>query len=171
METEMLEYLRRNWGWIVLRGVSAILFGVLALARPGITLGVLVIMWGAYAIVDGILSIVAGLQIRDHGGPLWSLFVVGALGSLPACSPSSGGASRAGAAVAIASWSHRGRRAANRTAIRLRKVIEGEWALAGGRPVRGGVGLSHPAPGLGRAVDDRRVRSGSASCFSSRVPT
>src|SRR5690349_16468168 len=80
METQMLEYLRRNWGWIVLRGVFAILFGVLALARPGITLGVLVIMWGGYAIADGILSIIAGLQIRDHGRPLWSFFVVGVLG-------------------------------------------------------------------------------------------
>jgi len=53
---------------------------VLALARPGITLAALVFMWGAYAIADGVLAMVAGWQIRDHGRPLWSLFVVGALG-------------------------------------------------------------------------------------------
>jgi len=53
MHTDMLEYLGRNWGWIVLRGVVAVLFGVLAIAWPGITLAALVIVWGAYALADG----------------------------------------------------------------------------------------------------------------------
>ena len=41
----MLKYLGRNWGWIVLRGVVALLFGVFALARPGIALTALVLAW------------------------------------------------------------------------------------------------------------------------------
>ena len=80
MQTEMREYLGRSWGWIVLRGAAAVLFGVLALARPGITLAALVFMWGAYAMADGVLALVAAWQIRGQGQPLWSLFVVGALG-------------------------------------------------------------------------------------------
>ena len=131
METEMLEYLRRNWGWIVLRGVSAILFGVLALARPGITLGVLVIMWGGYAIADGILSIIAGLQIRDHGRPLWSFFVVGALGVAAGVFTFKWpGLTALALLMAIASWAIAVGVLQIAAAIRLRKVIEGEWALA-----------------------------------------
>ena len=49
----MLEDASRNWSWIMLRGVVALLFGIMAFAWPGITLGALVIVWGAYAIADG----------------------------------------------------------------------------------------------------------------------
>ena len=80
MHTDMLEYLGRNWGWIVLRGVIAALFGVLAIAWPGITLAALVIVWGAYALADGVLALIAAWQVRDQGRPFWALVVVGLLG-------------------------------------------------------------------------------------------
>ena len=80
METTLLGYLGRNWGWVVLRGVAAVLFGVLALAWPGITLAALVIVWGAYALADGVLSLVAAYRVRDQGKPFWSLLIVGLLG-------------------------------------------------------------------------------------------
>jgi len=151
METEMLEYLRRNWGWIVLRGVSAILFGVLALARPGITLGVLVIMWGVYAIADGLLSIAAGLQIRDNGRPLWSFFVVGALGLAAGVFTFKWPDLTALVLLmSIASWAIAVGVLQIAAAIRLRKVIEGEWALAlsGILSVAFGVvALLHPGAG------------------------
>jgi uncharacterized membrane protein HdeD (DUF308 family) len=80
METTMLEHLGRNWGWVVLRGVAAVLFGVLAFAWPGITLAALVIVWGAYALADGVLALVAAYRVRDQGKPFWSLLIVGLLG-------------------------------------------------------------------------------------------
>ena len=130
METELREYLSRNWGWLVLRGVAAVLFGVLALARPGVTLAALVFMWGAYAIADGVLAMIAGWKIRDQGRPFWSLFFAGAVGvaagvatyrwpGLTALVLLFGIAARAigvGILQVVA-------------AIRLRKAIEGEWAL------------------------------------------
>ncbi len=76
----MVGHLARNWGWIVFRGVAAILFGVLAFAWPSLTLGVLVILWGAYAFADGLLALTAAFKIRDGGRPMWSLILIGLLG-------------------------------------------------------------------------------------------
>ena len=75
-----IELMRKEWGWIALRGVLAIIFGVLAFALPGITLAILVIVWGAYALIDGVLALVAGFRLRDGGRPLWSLVIIGLLG-------------------------------------------------------------------------------------------
>jgi len=72
--------LGRNWGWIVVRGIAAVIFGVLALVLPGITLAALVLLWGAYALADGIIALIAAFRIRDRGKPFWALVVVGILG-------------------------------------------------------------------------------------------
>jgi uncharacterized membrane protein HdeD (DUF308 family) len=76
----LVSHLARNWGWVVLRGFAAILFGVMAFAWPGLTLAVLVLVWGAYALADGVLALVAAFQIRDEGKPMWPLVLVGLIG-------------------------------------------------------------------------------------------
>lgn len=75
-----LELLRKEWDWLALRGVVALIFGILTFALPGVTLALLIIVWGAYAFVDGVLALVAGFRIRDDGKPLWALIVIGLLG-------------------------------------------------------------------------------------------
>lgn len=75
----MLDALARNWWLILLRGVLAILFGVLAFIWPGITLITLIFLYGAFAFADGILSIAAAIR----GGspvPRWWLALIGAFG-------------------------------------------------------------------------------------------
>ena len=56
--------LARSWGWIVLRGVVAVVFGVLTLMNPAITLALLVLWFGAYALVDGIFAVVSAITSR-----------------------------------------------------------------------------------------------------------
>lgn len=55
----MIHELSRNWGWIALRGVLAILFGVLAFAWPGSAFAAIVLLFGAYAFVDGVFALIA----------------------------------------------------------------------------------------------------------------
>src|SRR4051812_32809674 len=54
----MLEILSRYWWAVVLRGVAGVLFGLLALIWPQITLWALVVLFGAYALVDGVITLV-----------------------------------------------------------------------------------------------------------------
>ena len=63
----MLETMSRHWWAVALRGVAAILFGVLALVWPGITVFALVLVFGAYALAAGALTLVAAFGNRDGG--------------------------------------------------------------------------------------------------------
>src|SRR5712692_11864664 len=67
--------LLRNWWALALRGVFAVLFGLAAFLLPGITLAVLIALFGAYVLIDGILAIVAGVRAAEHheryGSLLW----------------------------------------------------------------------------------------------------
>jgi uncharacterized membrane protein HdeD (DUF308 family) len=76
----VLPMLAGNWWALLVRGIVAVLFGLVALFWPGLTLWVLILFFGAYALVDGIFAIVAG--IRGTGGRRWLLFAEGALGVL-----------------------------------------------------------------------------------------
>lgn len=67
----------RHWWVLALRGVFAILFGIIAFFWPGITLAVLVILFGIYALADGISAIV--FSVRTHW---WSLLALGILSFL-----------------------------------------------------------------------------------------
>ena len=65
----MLDRMSRDWWIIALQGVAAIVFGILALVWPGITLVALVYLFAAFAIVNGVLALIRGLR-RDAGGRL-----------------------------------------------------------------------------------------------------
>jgi uncharacterized membrane protein HdeD (DUF308 family) len=72
----------RSWGSLVFRGVLAILFGVLAFARPGVSLAVLLAFFGAFVLLEGILAIVAAIRtVREkEGGQWWALLLEGIFG-------------------------------------------------------------------------------------------
>ncbi|HTS81231.1 MAG TPA: HdeD family acid-resistance protein [Myxococcaceae bacterium] len=55
----MIHELAHNWGWIALRGALAIVFGVVALAWPASAFTAIVLIFGAYAFVDGVFALIA----------------------------------------------------------------------------------------------------------------
>lgn len=67
----MLENITRNWWMLLVRGIAAILFGAAILIWPGIALATLVLLWGAYALVDGIFAIVMGIRSRTQYEHWW----------------------------------------------------------------------------------------------------
>src|SRR6266404_6026070 len=75
----MLHALARNWWLLMLRGISGILFGVLAFVWPGVTLLTLVLLYGAYALIDGVLAL-AEAVMGGAPAPRWWLALVGLLG-------------------------------------------------------------------------------------------
>jgi uncharacterized membrane protein HdeD (DUF308 family) len=79
--TALLGTLADNWWLLLLRGLVAIAFGVLAFLWPNITLLALTYLWGAYAIVDGAVAIWAAFNLSGaDAGPRWWLGLTGVVG-------------------------------------------------------------------------------------------
>jgi hypothetical protein len=73
--------LARSWWMLLLRGVVSILFGIAAFVWPGLTVLALTLLYGAFAMADGILSLGAALRgTGDRSIPTWWLVVIGLLG-------------------------------------------------------------------------------------------
>jgi uncharacterized membrane protein HdeD (DUF308 family) len=80
-EPLMLNLISRDWWVFALRGIAAILFGILAFAQPGITLATLVILFGAYALVDGVALLIALARgEKDARRHAWSVGIMGVIG-------------------------------------------------------------------------------------------
>ncbi len=58
---------------VLFRGIAAILFGILALVWPRLTLYVLVLLFGLFAVISGITAVVAAL--RDTRAPGWGFLL------------------------------------------------------------------------------------------------
>ena len=70
----------RNWWHFAVRGVLAIVFGVLALIWPDSTKLALVLLFGAFAFVDGIFAVTTGIAARGHFERWWALLLEGIAG-------------------------------------------------------------------------------------------
>ena len=76
----MMGLFARNWWLMLLRGIVAILFGIFALRRPGMTLAALVLLFGVYALVDGAFSLIGALAGWRHREDRWLLLLEGFIG-------------------------------------------------------------------------------------------
>ena len=78
----MLTTMRNHWWMLVGRGALAVLFGVLAMIIPGLTLAMLVIMVGAYILLDGIGALYTSWKSRPLHTNWWVMAIEGAAGVL-----------------------------------------------------------------------------------------
>ena len=65
------------WWALVIRGIAAIIFGLIALVLPGITLIVLIALYGAYAIVNGVAELIGAFQAAERHRRWWPLVLEG----------------------------------------------------------------------------------------------
>jgi uncharacterized membrane protein HdeD (DUF308 family) len=125
-----LENLARAWHWIALRGLVAVLLGIFTFISPGVTLAALVLVWGAYAIADGVMALIAAYAMHEQGKPMGSLILVGIVGIAAGIAtflwP---GMTALLLLLFIASWAVLMGIFQIAAAIRLRKHIEHEWLL------------------------------------------
>jgi uncharacterized membrane protein HdeD (DUF308 family) len=75
----MYETLKRDWRLIVLRGVAALIFGILAFAWPGATLSTLVILFALYALFDGVVALTTGIKAPKGMSGRGSLLLKGVI--------------------------------------------------------------------------------------------
>lgn len=119
-----------HWWALALRGAVAILFGLAAFLRPDIALEALILLFGAYALVDGVFSIVGVFGGTRMGTPRWLLFVEGVVsvlaGLIAFIFP---GLTAVALLYLVAAWAVITGVTQAATAIRLRQEIQGEWAL------------------------------------------
>ena len=122
-----------HWWALALRGALAILFGLAALLRPGIALEALILLFGAYALVDGVFAIVGIFGGTQSGTPRWLLLIEGVAGILAGIIafvlP---GLTAILLLYLIAAWAIITGISEIATAIRLRNEIRGEWAVIAG---------------------------------------
>jgi uncharacterized membrane protein HdeD (DUF308 family) len=140
----MLESLTRYWWLVVLRGIAAVVFGVLALVWPDVSLWALVVVFGAYALVDGVFAVFAAFGPLAEGRRGWLALqgVAGiVVGAITFIWPS---VTALALLYLIAAWAVVTGVLQLVAAIRLRRELRGEWlmALGGALSVLAGILLA-----------------------------
>jgi uncharacterized membrane protein HdeD (DUF308 family) len=126
----VVDTFRFNWWLLALRGLIAVLFGVLAFVWPGATLITLVWLFGAFAMVNGILSLILAAKTPKGYSKVGSLIIGGLLGIVAGLlgfvMP---GITALGLLILIAAWAIATGVMELLAAVRLHKIITNEWIL------------------------------------------
>lgn len=126
----MIDMLARKWWLYVARGVLAIVFGALALIWPEQTKVALVLVFGVYALGDGIFSLVSGIAMHRYFNHWWAVLLEGVagilVGLLAFLKPEITGLALL---YFIAAWAVTTGIFEVVAAIQLRRLIVGEWAM------------------------------------------
>ena len=118
-------------GLLIVRGIVGVVFGLVAFAWPGITIAALVVIFGAYAVIDGVTNLFLGLSRRPGRGRSWSTTLQGiagvVAGVLAFIWP---GVTALVLVIFIGAWAIVTGLFEIAAAIKLRQEISGEWLLA-----------------------------------------
>ncbi len=79
---EFKECLERQWGWLALRGIVCIIFGLMAISWPLVAVWALAIMWGVFAILEGGSALGIGWRLHKSGARWWPYVLFGGIGIL-----------------------------------------------------------------------------------------
>jgi uncharacterized membrane protein HdeD (DUF308 family) len=138
----MLASAARQWWVFVLEGVLGLIFGVLALLLPGVTLLTLAYLFAAWAIISGVSALAEGMRVAQQRGRSWPFAATGVVsvvaGILAALLP---GPTIAGLMLFLGAWLVVGGVAQIWAAYQIRKQIDNEWILSLMGALRAIVGL------------------------------
>jgi uncharacterized membrane protein HdeD (DUF308 family) len=127
----MLVVFAGNWWVLAIRCVIALLFGVVAFLQPGVALTALALLFAAYALLDGILSLLAAYWRASRHDRWWRLAVEGVAGIAVAVVTAAWPAITVLALLyLVAAWAVVTGLLEVSAAIQLRRYLEGEWLLA-----------------------------------------
>ena len=130
MTPDLGSRLASNWWALALRGGLAILFGLIALFMPGVTLTTLMLLFAAYMLLGGILAIVAGIRAAERHGRSMPLFFEGALNILVAILAAVWpGQTIVAIVYIVGAWALLSGGFLVAAALRLRTSAPGEWML------------------------------------------
>jgi len=126
----LMEILADRWWLLVVRGIAAVLFGILTLILPGVSLLALVYLWGAYALVDGFFNLMLGAR-RGRAGARWGWFIFEGILSIAAgvLTFAWPGITALVLLFLIAAWAVLTGIAEIAAAIGLRNILRHEWLL------------------------------------------
>ena len=126
----MDKVLARHWWVVGLRGLAAVIFGILALLVPKLTLIVLIAFFGAYALIDGVIALFLAIRGREYNRNWGWLLVEGIAGILIGILTFRWPGVTALVLLAfIAAWAIVTGIMEIFGAIELRRVINNEWLL------------------------------------------
>jgi uncharacterized membrane protein HdeD (DUF308 family) len=129
---QRLNTLAANWRALALRGLVALLFGLVVLFWPGLVLTVLAVLFGIYAVVDGAITLVPALRSSERGARRWLPLTEGAVGVIAGLVAFLlSGMSANGLVYVIVGWAFATGVLKILTAIVLRAEVENGWLLAG----------------------------------------
>src|SRR6266516_5595939 len=126
----LIETLKRHWWVPVIRGIFAIVFGIIAFVYPGLTIATLVLFFGAWVLIDGIFRIVGAIGHRASDSDWGWQLVIGLLGIVVGLLTFHAPQITALALVIyVAAWARMIGASEIAAAVKLRREIKGEWFL------------------------------------------
>ena len=152
----MRQFFAYAWKLLLLRGITAVLFALVAIFLPAIAFSTLILLFGAWLIANGILTIIGSIQSRTEDSNWWIALLAGLISLLLGIYTYARPLVTAGSImILVGIWAIIFGIAEIIFAFRIRKMIKGEgWLIAGGiisiifglllfaNPIQGGITLT-----------------------------